>query len=131
MAAEKQPASITLLEKTPRNALNIKFMNAIFPDARYIYLHRAAPDNMASIMNAWKEGHATGRFATYPKLPGWDQNPWCLLLPPGWREMNGKSLAEIAAFQWQACNQAIMDDLEQIDSDRRIKISYEQLIFGA
>jgi len=44
-------------------------------------------------------------------LPGWGGPPWQLLLPPGWRQLQGCSIAEIAAFQWRAANEAVLDAL--------------------
>jgi hypothetical protein len=32
--------AVRLLEKTPKNALRLPFLNALFPDAYYIYLYR-------------------------------------------------------------------------------------------
>jgi Sulfotransferase family len=120
----KQPESIRFLEKTPRNALNIPFLNKIFPDARYIYLHRDASQNISSIIDAWEHPN----FITFPNLPGWARQHWCLLLPPGWRVLNGKPVADIAAFQWRASNLIMLNDLKNIPSNRWISVSYENLI---
>ena len=58
--------TVRLLEKTPKNALRIPFLDRLFPDALYIFLVRRARDNISSMMDAW----ASGRFVTYPDLPG-------------------------------------------------------------
>lgn len=117
-----------LIEKTPRNALNIPFLNRIFPDAKYIFLHRSPADNIASIMEAWHIGLKTGRFVTFPHLPGWDRRGWCFLLPLGWRDMIGKSLAEIAQFQWRVSNETIIKDLRKLPRERCTTVSYEALL---
>ena len=39
MAPDLRPSTVTLLEKTPRNALNIPFLLEVFPDARFISQH--------------------------------------------------------------------------------------------
>ena len=80
-----------LLEKTPKNALRIPFLAHAFPDARFVYLYRDPRETVSSMLDAWR----SGRFVTYPKLPHWDGPPWSLLLTPGWRGLNGRSLAEI------------------------------------
>ena len=51
---------IRLLEKTPKNALRIPFLRAVFPDALFIYLYREPRENLSSIIEAWK----SGRFVT-------------------------------------------------------------------
>ena len=53
---------------------------------------------------------------------------WCFLLPREWRDLRGKSLPEIAAFQWAASSQAILDGLSVLQNDRWATIDYEELI---
>ena len=116
-------ATVRLLEKTPKNALRVPFLNAVFPDAMFIYLCRDPAPNISSIMEAWRAGN----WVTYGRLPGWD-GPWSLLLPPGWREMIGRPLVDVAAFQWERANTIALDDLEQVDRARWISVRYEDLV---
>lgn len=125
MSPELRPQQATLIEKTPRNALNIPFIQEVFPDARFIYLHREPRANIASIVEAWAAGLQSGRFVTFRDLPGWDRPGWCFLLPSGWRECIGRSLFDIAAFQWAASNDAILDALP---AERSCMVSYESLV---
>lgn len=37
---EARPARLRLLEKTPKNALRIPFLRALYPDARFLFLYR-------------------------------------------------------------------------------------------
>jgi len=116
-------AGLRFLEKTPKNALRIPFLDAAFPDAQFILLWREPRPNLASIIEAWK----AGRWVTYRGLDE-RADPWSLLLPPGWRELRGASLAEIAAFQWESANRIALDDLERIDRARWTSVTYENLI---
>jgi len=116
---------VRMLEKTPKNALRIPFMHKVFPNAIYIYLHRQPRENISSIMDAWR----SGRFATYPDLPGWKgKHKWSLLLTPEWQKLNGKPVEEIAAEQWIKTHNTMLDDLEQIPADRICAINYEEFI---
>lgn len=115
--------SVRLLEKTPKNALRIPFFNALFPDARFVFLWRDPEENISSIIDAWR----AGGWVTYPQLAGWD-GPWSLLLPPGWRTLKGRPLPEIAAYQWRTTNQTIMDDLEALPADRRHVVRYADFV---
>ena len=72
---------LRFLEKTPKNALRLPFMEKIFPDALYIFLFRDVRANLSSMMEAWK----ARRWVTYPNLKSWQGPPWSLLLPPGWQ----------------------------------------------
>ncbi len=115
-------AGMRLLEKTPKNALRIPFLTALFPDASFIYLYREPMANISSIMEAWR----SGRFVTYQNLPDWPGD-WSLALPPGWMQMRGRTLAELAAFQWQAINQQVMRDLDQLERQRWVAVNYDKL----
>jgi hypothetical protein len=111
------------LEKTPKNALRIPFFDHVFPEARFIFLWREPRGNLSSIIEAWK----SGKWQTYPRLQGFDP-PWSLLLPPGWQEMRGRSLPELAAFQWLSTNTIVLDDLEALDSSRWTVLDYDSLV---
>ena len=113
-----------LLEKTPKNALRIPFLLAAFPDALFVYLYRDPRENLSSIIEAW----TSGKFVTYPKLPGWTGPPWSLLLVPGWRELAGKSPGEIAAHQWKEAHDQILTDLAKLPADRWCPVNYADVV---
>jgi uncharacterized protein (TIGR03032 family) len=115
---------LRLLEKTPKNSLRVPFLAEAFPDARFVYLYRDMRDTISSMLDAWR----SGKFVTYPKLPGWEGPPWSLLLTPGWRELGGRSLAEIVASQWSTATRYLLDDLEQLSPDRWCVAGYDALI---
>lgn len=101
---------IRMLEKTPKNSLRIPFLARIFPEARFVYLHRDPRQVLASMIDAWE----SGRFKTYLGLPGWPRPHWSLLLTPGWQALAGKTTAEIVAAQWEHATRLILDDLAQL-----------------
>lgn len=128
LPANQRPQRIRLLEKTPRNALNIPFMRRLFPDLQAVFLHRDPRETIASIMEAWQTGLSGGGFVTFPNLPGWSLRHWCMLLPPAWRALDGRSLAEIAAFQWHAANSTILRDLRDLGRERWLALRYRDLL---
>lgn len=115
---------LRLLEKTPKNALRVPFLAAAFPDALFVYLYRDMRDTISSMLDAWR----SGKFVTYPKLPGWDGPPWSLLLTPGWRELSGKTLPEIVAAQWSTTTRYLLDDLEALGPGRWCVARYDALV---
>ena len=117
-------AAPRFLEKTPKNALRVAFLARAFADARFVFLHRRAEANISSVIEAWR----SGRFVTYPELPGWQGPPWSLLLPPGWQELDPNDLPRIAAFQWRSANQQILEDLTTLPRERWHALSYEALL---
>ncbi|WP_394729645.1 sulfotransferase family protein [Altererythrobacter sp. GH1-8] len=124
-----QPAAPTmhLLEKTPKNSLRVPLLASAYPDARFVFLYREARPTLASMIEAWR----SGRFRTYPRLPGWrgpDGLPWSLLLVPGWRELVGQPLAEIVAHQWTATIDILLADLEALPQSQVHVVSYQRFL---
>jgi len=114
---------VRLLEKTPKNALRVPFLNAVFPEARFIYLVRDPHESISSILEAWR----SRKFVTYPEVPGWN-GPWSLLLFPGWQELVGRPLNEVAAAQWNTTNQILLEDLHRIPRSRWCLTTYADLL---
>ncbi|MDE2177857.1 MAG: sulfotransferase [Xanthomonadaceae bacterium] len=115
---------VRMLEKTPKNALRVPFLARIFPEARFVYLHRDPRPVLSSMIEAWQ----SGRFCTYPQLPDWQGPAWSMLLTPGWRALAGKSLPEIVAAQWESTTRLLLDDLDALPAERRCVARYESLL---
>ena len=118
------PTRFRLLEKTPKNALRVPFLLEIFPEARFVYLHRDVRQVMASMIDAWR----SGRFRTYIDLPGWPHPAWSLVLIPGWQALADKPIEEIVAAQWETVTRVMLDDLEALPPDRWCSVRYEELV---
>lgn len=125
--SEQRPVStgtpLRWLEKTPKNALRIPFFDRLYRDALFVFLWRDPRENLSSIMEAWK----ARRWVTYPALEGWN-GAWSLLLPPGWRELRGRPLQEIAAVQWEVTNRTVLADLRNLRADRWMSLRYSDLV---
>jgi hypothetical protein len=118
-----------LIDKTPRNSLRVPFIDAIFPDARYIFLKRDGRDNVNSLINAWR----TPRYRTYSlpephSIPGVDPKWWKFVLYPGWRDDAAGPLEIVCAKQWAISNGLALDALEAIDASRWTEVRYEDLV---
>jgi hypothetical protein len=105
---------VRMLEKTPKNALRVPFFDAAWPDALFVYLYRDARQTLSSMIEAW----VSGRFRTYPRLPGWEGLAWSLLLVPGWQRLNGRPIPQIVAGQWAITTNLLLDDLAKIPRER-------------
>jgi hypothetical protein len=119
------------LDKFPRNSLRVRHLHELFPGAWFVYVKRDGRATVSSIMTGWR----TGRFDSEFKLPvplsirGYDGASWSFLLPPGWEAFaTGHSLEEVAAFQWTAANQAILDAKRDVDPSRWVEIRYESMV---
>jgi uncharacterized protein (TIGR03032 family) len=103
-----------VVDATPRHALRVPFLDAVFPDASFVYVYREPRDTLASMVEAWR----SQAYVTYPRLPGWPGPPWSLLLVEDWRELEGRPLAEIVAAQWESTTRTLLADLEALDPSR-------------
>ena len=103
-----------LLDATPKNALRIPFLAALYPDATFVYLYPDAISTVAAMRAAWLSGDAV----TYPDLPEWWGEKWSMLLVPGWRELIGKPIAQVVAQQWAIATDTAVADLQALPADR-------------
>ncbi|MCB0085403.1 MAG: sulfotransferase [Caldilineaceae bacterium] len=120
----ERPATVRMLEKTPKNALRIPFLHALFPDAYFLFLYREPAANISSILEGWQ----THRFIGYRALPGWDRGPWSFLLIPGWESLQDKPITEIATQQWRVANATILNDLIDLPRDQWSLVRYDELV---
>jgi uncharacterized protein (TIGR03032 family) len=97
-----------------RNALRVPFLNAICPDAYFVYVHREPREAVPNMVQAWR----SGRYVSYPELPGWPGPPWSLPLVPGWRDLSGLELEEIVVEQWVRIARLVLDDLDGLAPER-------------
>ena len=118
-----------LIDKTPRNAVRVPFVDRVFPDAHFVYLKRDGRDNVNSLINAWR----TPRYRTYElpephAIPGVDPKWWKFVLYPGWRDDTKGPLEVVCARQWVASNDGALDAPRDIDEARWTEIRYEALV---
>ena len=119
------------VDKTPENCLRVGYLDALFPDATFVFLHRSAAENVSSLMEGWR---ARPRFVKY-RLPETldglgplSGDRWSFVLVPGWRSLRHASLEEICARQYVACNEAALDARSGIEPARWIDVAYEDLV---
>ena len=118
-------------DKTPESCLRVPYLDALFPDATFVFLRRRAADNVNSLVEAWR---ARPRFVKYhlPEpltgLGPLSGAEWSFALVPGWRDLRTATLEEICARQYVACNEAVLDARESMDPSRWIDLAYEELV---
>jgi hypothetical protein len=117
------PGGLRLLEKTPRNALRIPFLRRVFPLGTFVYLHREPAETMSSMLDGWR----SGRYVSYPRLPGWRGSPW-LFLVPQWRLLAPDDLAATVGHQWATATRILLDDLAAVPAGQRCVVWYAELV---
>ena len=99
------------LNKNTRNCRRIRFLNKVFPDAKFIHIVRDGRAVVASLINVkfWK-----------------NLVPWILRGSTG--AVNGNPDAdeiELASYLWKAEIRQIYRDIKEIPSHRFYEITYE------
>ena len=122
-----------VLDKTCINVMRIAYLHRLFPQARFVYIHRDGRDNVSSLMDGWlHNGHfALGKLlGTFPcavNIDGGAFKEWAFMLPPGWRDYNDAPLEEVCAYQWLTANRLALDASRQIPPGLWIRLRYEDI----
>jgi hypothetical protein len=125
-----------VLDKTCINVMRIPYLHALFPQAKFVFIHRDGRDNVSSMIDGWHLGRTDGRFElSYTLGPcpeevaieGGRFKEWAFFLPPGWRDYNHAGLAEVCAFQWVSANRLALDAKARIPPTQWVQLRYEDI----
>jgi hypothetical protein len=153
LAAIDPSAPTVVFEKTVGSTLRVPFVDAVFPEAKFIHLVRDGRAVTESAMRQWQEPMNWRRlFEKARGLPlqnlgyaGWFATNFAKGLfsgrgggrvwgprYPGIDEdvARGRDLAEICAEQWRASVAAAREGLRAIPVERQITIRYDALVGG-
>lgn len=143
-----------LVEKTCANSLRVPFLAAIFPEARFVFIHRHGGDVLASARKRWRGEMEIPslpyycskiRFTPLRDLPvyGWrfakaraqmlagraeHMASWGPTSPAMLDLPPDASLDLICARQWSDCVTTALDDLAQLDPARVHRLAYEHFV---
>ena len=118
------------VDKTPANCLRVRYLEALFPDATFVFLRRRGADNVSSLMEGWRARPRFVRYRLPEPLTGIDEldgDSWSFVLVPGWRELRAAPLEEICAHQYLECNRTVLDARETSTASW-VDLTYEDLV---
>jgi hypothetical protein len=120
------------VDKNNQNGLCVPYLRALFPDAVFVYVKRSPGDNINSLIEGWgkPDKYATwsGQFPEQVTIDNGRYTQWCFFLAEGWRDYLKSPIEEIAAFQYQAINRAILDARASVPASQWVEIFYEDLV---
>ena len=137
-----------IIEKTCANSLRVNFVDAIFPEAKFIYIIRNGIDVTHSIMKRWESefslSYTLKKMKFVPKLDipyyGMEllknriykkNNNRLKFWGPKFfqdEELSDLSLEEISALQWVSCVDHANQSFNKIDSKRVFRLKYENFV---
>lgn len=113
------------LDKTPKNVLRLPYLRAHFPDAHIILLVRDGRATVASLLEGWRRRRGASYLLPEPlRLRDYDSRIWRYILPPGWRELQGSELANVATIQYERSLAAARAHRNLVD----VVVRYENLV---
>ncbi|BAZ94544.1 uncharacterized protein FOKN1_2167 [Thiohalobacter thiocyanaticus] len=141
----------TVVEKTCANSVRVPFVDAVIPNARYLFIRRDGLDAVGSAMKRWTAKldipylMRKARFVPLSDLPYYSgRYLWNRLYRLLSREerlafwgpqlddmdelLKQYSLDEICALQWQACVDKAADAFATMPEERWLEISYEDFV---
>ncbi len=136
----RKPSPIRFLEKTPKNSLRVSLMNRIFPDVMFVWNRRDPKPNIDSLIAGWHAVDQIGpitlnRFARagYPimdqlDLKDYAEEWWKFALVPEWRTLKGRTIGEVAAWQYYQCNRLASEDLDAVENERVFEVKHEDFV---
>lgn len=133
-----------LLEKTVSNALRLPFVQAVFPEAKYIHLIRDGRSVVESVHRVWDRpttlSYKLKKLRYFPISDfryGWwfvanSRKSPARVWGPRYegidQDLASRSRLEVCGLQWLHCVDAATRDLKEIDDDRKIEVRYEDLV---
>ncbi|MFP4227846.1 MAG: sulfotransferase family protein [Salinivenus sp.] len=146
--AQGPPDATLLVEKTSANTLRVPFVDAVFPEARFVHLVRDGVDVVESARRRWQARPGLVyllRKALYLRGTGLRQGARYL-----WRRLRGlgtdtprlwgphypgmaddvaeRPLLEVCARQWRTCVLSALNALADLPEARVLSLRYETLV---
>lgn len=140
-----------VIEKTCANSLRVPFVNAVIPEARYIFLVRDGRDAIPSAMKRWTAEldipylFAKVRFMPFQDLPYYGLKyfghriyrffskerrlgSWGPRLDVMNKILKQHTLDEVCALQWQACVETAEAAFSTMGKEKVFQLRYEDIV---
>ena len=120
------------VDKNNQNGLCVPYLQALFPDVVFVFIKRSPGDNLNSLIEGWRK---PDEFATWSNdLPAkvavesGQLHQWCFFLAEGWRNYVSAPVEDVAAFQYDSINRAILDAKANVPEEQWVEVFYEDFL---
>lgn len=113
-----------LVATWPDAALQVRFLRAAWPGARFVFVHRDPLEALTLSLAAWESTDAPRQ----PGPPEWSGTAWTGPLTPEWRGLSDATLTTVVADQWRRTTELALADLERLPAQAWTAISHQELV---
>lgn len=135
--ATESTGAVRIVDKDTGHCWRLPELSTAFPDSQFVFVVRDPQDAIRSLMAGWR--HPTWFFTYrtpmelaitgYSDHAPWGNRWWNFNLFPGWDELIGAPLREVAAQQWSAAITPVIEHgVPLIEEGRAIVTTYEQIV---
>jgi len=148
---QRRDGGHTVVEKTCANSLRVPFVDAVVPEARYLFIQRDGIDAVASAIPRWHARPEIPYLARKARFVPWcdapvyaarvlqsrarrlfETNPPPKLWGPQIEGMadwfESYTLAEVCAWQWRCCLERSLAALQRMPEERWLTVRYESFV---
>ena len=153
VSTESSPEARIMLEKSVPNTLRAGYLQAVYPEARFIHLIRDGRAVVESSYRQWQAPTERGyllkklryfpwtnyRYALWYLInilkgrfgSGRGQHIWGPRYSGIERDLEQESLEKVIARQWRKCVESSLQQTAGLDADRILEIRYENFVTGS
>jgi len=150
VSADSNSEATILLEKSVPNSLRVGFLNAIYPEAKFIHLIRDGRAVVESSMRMWTSPAEPGYLLKKLRYFPWSNYRYAIwylsnmikgklrsnrslqVWGPRYKGIDQDllklPLEQVCARQWRRCVETSRDQLKEISPDRVFEVRYEDLV---
>lgn len=123
------PEGTRFVDKSVQSGLWLDLVEEVFERPLYLHIVRDPFKSVESMAAGWRN---PDRFFSYKvpevlAIPGYEDQRWNFVLPPGWRAYTDRPIEVIAAFQWAALQRNILTFADEIPEQRYLRVRLEDL----
>lgn len=117
------------IDKTPKNVLRLPYLARLFPGASFVFVARSGRSTVSSLIEGWtRRAGVSYRLPQRLRLRDYQGRLWNYILTPGWRELDGTTIADVAAHQYVQSNEIALEDAPSLPAGAFIEVRYEDLV---
>ena len=118
------------VDKNNQHGLSVPYLQALFPDATFVYIKRSPGDTLNSMIEGWSKPERSEWSKALPDKIAVDEGVytrWCFFLFEGWRSFQQARVEDVCAIQYRTIHSAILEAKKNIPASQWLEVFYEDI----